>query len=562
MKDSRGHVVFTCAPIKGIPSVQSTPFINSPKFDPNEAFTNVTNQIFGIEGGQEPTMLGFLQDYATVWGEDDWVSEKSDICAIMETYTDQELPTLYGLGRHYAISDMWFSSVPTQTNPNRAFIFCGTSEGAIVNGFLGKNLFQSDTLWNRLEEYSPETSWTIFWQADMLPILHPGPYSGTNTFAAFNKISNWQNHFQTVDYFHQLARDGQLPDISFIEPQWTTSLNISPKEKEVLEYIYTQDFIVGLQGNDLHPPGDIRTGENFLANLYTSLTSNKEAWNHTLLIITFDEHGGLFDHVPPPPAIAPDDNFQNGFKFDRYGIRVPILFISPLIEKGTIIRSSDSQIPFDHTSLAATLLKWKNIDKAKWNLGTRVELAPTFEEVITLIQPREDVVLVETQPVTANKNVINIGDPICLKNKEGNYLCAHALHIATVGLERDKTTLTFSCGSGTLTHGSFVFVKSEDPRAENSNLLDSKVKGSDCFFTLNKHAAGQWWTIKSLENPLVGADICYGDRVYLESHIYMNLLQLVPGRLSDVEGVLGRHVTVIPIIEKDSDNQCWTIEHP
>ncbi len=86
-------------------------------------------------------------------------------------------------------------------------------------------------------------------------------------------------HFQTVDYFHELARKGQLPDISYIEPQWTLSENVSPKEKEILGYILrTQDFVLGLQGNDLHPPGDVRTGENLLANIYTSLISNQEAW--------------------------------------------------------------------------------------------------------------------------------------------------------------------------------------------------------------------------------------------------------------------------------------------
>ena len=320
LKNSNGQVVYSCAPIKGIPSVSSTKFLNSPKFDPNEPFPNVTTQIFGNEGNSEPTMSGFLQDYASLWDEEDWLDQKETICAVMETYTDKEFPLLYGLARHYAISDLWFSSVPSQTNPNRAFSICGTSDGEIVNGFLGKSLFQSDTLWNRLTEKSPQTTWSIFWQSDMLPVLFPGPFNGTNSFASLNRIPNLQDHFQTIDYFHELARKGQLPDISLLEPQWTLSLNFSPKEEEVVNFIFkNQELIAGLQGNDLHPPGDIRTAENLLANIYTSLSSNKEAWSETLLIVTFDEHGGLFDHVPPPAAIPPDNKFQNGFKFDRYG---------------------------------------------------------------------------------------------------------------------------------------------------------------------------------------------------------------------------------------------------
>ena len=137
-------------------------------------------------------MLGFLQDYASLWDEDDWIYQKEVICAVMETYTDKELPVLYGLARHYAISDLWFSSVPTQTNPNRAFSICGTSEGETVNGFLAKNLFQSDTIWNRLNETSPQTTWSVFWQSDMIPVLFPGPYSGTNSFASLNRIPNVQ----------------------------------------------------------------------------------------------------------------------------------------------------------------------------------------------------------------------------------------------------------------------------------------------------------------------------------------------------------------------------------
>ena len=565
LKNSKGQIVYSCAPIKGVPSVSSTHLLNSPKFDPNEPFANVTVQIFGNEGNDTPTMSGFLQDYASIWDEEEWMSQKQDICAVMETHTDKELPVFYGLARHYAISDLWFASVPTQTNPNRAFSICGTSEGEIINGSMGKNLFQSDTIWNRLTEESPETSWTIFWQSDMCPVLFPGPFNGINTFASLNRISNLHDHFLRLDYFHEQARNGQLPDISYIEPQWTLGMNVSPKEKEVLKYLLrNQEFIVGMQGNELHPPGDIRTAENFLANIYTSLSSNHEAWSQTLLIVTFDEHGGLFDHVAPPSAIPPDNKFQNGFKFDRYGVRVPTIFISPLIEKGTIMRSSNPEIPFDHTSILATLLKWKNVDKSKWNLGARAANAPTFENVITLSKPREDSIIGNNPISFENKDVVHMGDQFCLRNKEGYYLCASVpacLHIATVGSSEDKICAEFTSGSGKVTHGSFCTIKSHDPYLGNSNLLDVNTY-LDCIFSLNKHAQSQWWTVKSLEQPFVGSEICFGDRIYIENHVNVDTFQFVPGRLKDIDGFFGQHLTTEPITNLGSENHYWIIERP
>lgn len=565
LKDSSGRVVFSCAPIKGIPSVALTKFINSPKFDPHETFPDVMLQMFGYEGSSEPTMSGFLQNYASYWHESSWMSQKDNICAIMETYTDKELPILYNLARHYAVSDLWFSSVPTQTNPNRAFSFCGTSEGEIINGFLAKNSFQSDTIWNRLSEQSPETTWSIFWQSDMLPAVLPGPYSGANSFASLNRIPHLQDHLQTIDDFHKYARNGQLPDISFLEPQWTISANLSAKEKNVLEFILPhQDFILGLQGNDLHPPGDVRTAENFLANVYTSLTSNKEAWNKTLLIIVFDEHGGLFDHIPPPTAIPPDDHFHNGFKFDRYGVRIPAIFISPLIEKGTVIRSIDPEIPFDHTSLIATILKWKNIDKSKWHFGRRVEQAPTFENVITLSTPRTDDIIGRPIISSSNKDIVHMGDLFCLRNKNGDYLCSsmlECLHIATAGSSKNKICLEFTPGSGKLTHGSFGIIKSHNPHLGLSNLLNAQTRFG-CIFSTDKHTSGQWWTIKSLENPVLGADICFGDRVYIDNHIYLDTLQLIPGRLTNTTSLIGQHLIAKPIIYDDSESLYWFIERP
>lgn len=101
----------------------------------------------------------------------------------------------------------------------------------------------------------------------------------------------------------------------------------------------------------------MRPGEDLLAQIYTSLLANLPAFQRTLLIITFDEHGGTFDHVHPPVAVPPDGCHQEGFAFDRYGVRVPTLFVSPRVLPSTLLRAGlpHEWPPFDHTSIAATV---------------------------------------------------------------------------------------------------------------------------------------------------------------------------------------------------------------
>lgn len=558
-----GKIVFTCPPLKGTPSLAGLKGLNSPQYDPNEPFPNVTKQIFGFSNGNTPTMLGFLQDYATLWDEWEWLENKKFICGVMETYTQQQLPVLYGLAKHYAISDLWFSSVPTQTNPNRAFAFCGTSDGQTVNGPLGNSTFNSDTIWNRLTDLSPETTWSIFWQADRLQGIFEGPLSGPETFPSLKRIPGIDQHFLRIDKFHELARNGQLPAVSFLEPQWTISQNLDT-EDNVLSNI--KDLLFGLEGNDLHPPGDVRTGENFVANIYTSLIADPEAWNHTLFVITFDEHGGLFDHVPPPAAISPDKQFQEGFKFDRYGVRVPTLFISPKVARKVVIRSDQPEMPFDHTSLIATILNWSHIDRKQWKLGLRTDKAPIFDAVVALTEPRQDSVLVPEGIVLAQvvpENVIQMGEALCLKDSNGNYVYnTKEDKIPYVGHGKKKAVLRFVPGSGQVTHGSFVLIQSEDPNLCDANILQANWLDYDCIFSKNCHDSSQWWTIKSVDHPYVGSEIHYGEKVYLENHIYVNVTQYVPGRLAKKQGVFGKYLSTESILDDGCDKNYWILERP
>lgn len=414
-----------------------------PSLDPWEEYEHVTNQLFGNalnftdptpRAGTRETMQGFLQDFTTsylsIGGFSDQIHEKlidlagpagekiwrelealpqglrdlaiqtwNQSLQITQTFTREQLPVLSELARAYAVSDEWFSSVPTQTNPNRAFLHCGTSMGREKNSNLhADEQFHTDTIWNVLDHYTKdethecECSWGIFYQ-EFFPPTGKKCYTG-HTFPNIYDIDDAVEHFHTYADFREKAAAGELPDFSFLEPKWGFGVN--------KEYPDSWGPLPYQQGNDYHPPTSVRDGELFVKDVFEALTRNRDAWEHTLLIITFDEHGGTWDHVPPPWNATPPDGrrgTEHGFRFDRFGVRVPTLLISPYIEAQTVFRS-ESDVPYDHTSIIATVLKWKGIDPKDpkpgsgshepW-LGRRVAAAPLYDGVLTRTEPRTDV---------------------------------------------------------------------------------------------------------------------------------------------------------------------------
>jgi phospholipase C len=207
-------------------------------------------------------------------------------------------------------------------------------------------------------------------------------------FPEILKIKDADSHFTklaNLDDFHSAARAGQLPNFTYIQPEWTIGESgTGGGLKSILFH----------QGHDYHPPGNLDAGENLVKQIYDSLISNRAAWEKTLLIITFDEPIGSFDHYPPPAAIPPwvkgkEPGFkrQYNFNFDRYGGRVPTILVSPLVEKSTVFRSTTS-VPFDHTSIIATILKWRGLENK--DFGERTKQAPTFDNIVSLSTPRND----------------------------------------------------------------------------------------------------------------------------------------------------------------------------
>lgn len=341
-----------------------------PRYDPHEPFEHVTVQLFADSTGNLPSpltpgtpanMKGFAYDYDA--GYEDW----STLHEVMGAYAPGQLNVLGTIALSFAISDRWFSSVPTQTNPNRAFTACGTSLGRVKNlQESAVEQFDTKTIWNALP---PDTSWGLYYQ----DIWENDQCFTQYTFPQINQAIGKNSEIAPLDTFIKHAEEGSLPAFSFIEPSWGYGKGIPG------------DGWVGKQGNDYHPPTEVGPGEAFVAKIYKALRKSK-AWQKTLFIITFDEHGGNYDHVDPGwGAVKPDKHSgpaPDYFQFDRYGVRVPTIMASPWIDPGTVFRSPSKEYPFDHTSFLSTILRWQGVEPAKAGLGNRVAVAPTFESVL------------------------------------------------------------------------------------------------------------------------------------------------------------------------------------
>ena len=346
-----------------------------PAYDPNEPMPSVLDQLYCDADGnkpsnpwsQTPAMQGFAYSY--------YYDYIASIGEVMGAYSAEQLPVLYGLAQNFAVSDRWFASVPTQTNPNRAFSICGTSLGAEVNSDINGSTYQyANTIFNVLG--TAGKTWGLYW-------VGPDPSDGVSAKYYFTTpatsylfpVLNQSSEGAIYKYsdFWQAASSGTLPNFCYLEPFWGGGKGS----------VLSQNDWFGVQGNDYHPCAWIGPAEYDLNNLYQALV-NSPQWPEMLFIITFDEHGGNWDHVPPGNAVPPDASVgPSGFTFNRLGVRVPTILISPFIQSGTVFRApTGSSQDFDHTSFLATLCKWAGVDPASSHLGARTSVAPTFENVI------------------------------------------------------------------------------------------------------------------------------------------------------------------------------------
>src|SRR3984893_6055339 len=316
-------------------------------------FGDVNIQLFGVDpapAGVAATNQGFVKAYGTKVNNDPQKAAR-----VMKCFSPDRVPVITALARQFAVCERWFSSVPGPTLPNRAFAHAATSNRHVdmsPTAYVGVR-----SVYEALDEQGVSSRVYSF-DGNTLAFTFRTLFTGGGKFLG-----------TFSDFLDQLS--GDLPAYCFVEPRFNEMRDDARHE-----------FFLAC---DQHPDNDVREGERFLATIYGAFRKSPR-WLDSLLVIVYDEHGGLYDHVPPPSdnvakPSAPEP--LTGFAFDRLGVRVPAIIVSPFIKARTILRQR-----FDHTSLIATAraLLAKNMKP----LTARDANANTFETVAELDAPRGD----------------------------------------------------------------------------------------------------------------------------------------------------------------------------
>lgn len=298
--------------------------------DPPHEFPDVLRQLCGpgaqyTSGGNYPTVVnsGFVDSYAAGGGSD-------DPGQIMRCFAPGQLPVLKALAREFVVCDNWHASMPGPTWPNRFFMHAASSGGL---------------------DHSPTTAEIVLWEA-----LDGFTFQGGTVFNLMNGHNvRWRLYagddfplsaalkgiqLTMVHPFREFTKDVAAEDYgvayTFIEPSYNVLSNYKCSTSQ-------------------HPLDDVTRGEALIRATYQAIRKSP-LWERSMLVVTWDEHGGFYDHSVPPPAIAPGDSHpgsdhnQYGFTFEQYGARVPAVIASPWIPRNLV----DHRL-YDHTSVLATL---------------------------------------------------------------------------------------------------------------------------------------------------------------------------------------------------------------
>ncbi len=242
----------------------------------------------------------------------------------MRFWDKRDLPFTYSLARHFPIGQRFFCSTLCQTYPNRRFFFAGTASGSIYDkAYALITPAANGTIFDRLDAH--KISWGVYFEEIGSPLILPN----------FRNNPAQTSRLFKIDQFYADAAAGKLPAFTFVDPNYTTTSEENPQ--------------------------DIQVGEEFVARVVNAVM-HAPTWRHTALFVTYDEHGGYYDHVPPPRAIKPDNIPPQTSPGDapgdygRYGFRVPSIVVSPWARRHYV--SSRVQ---DLTSITAFI-------ERKWNL--------------------------------------------------------------------------------------------------------------------------------------------------------------------------------------------------
>jgi phospholipase C len=366
--------------------------MDTPNPDPGEEYQHINTQLFGnidppsnrglmsdrmtapfnapSDPRQTPTMDGFVADYISAFTAEMGRQPTYDEYAqIMTGYTPEQMPVISTLAKGFTTFDHWFCEVPSQTFTNRSFFHAASSSGFVTN-MIPTDAFPvhntAETIFERLE--AKGLTWRVYCDHDAIV-----PFTG---LIHASRLLSRASNFVTTEQFLEDAANGDLPTYSFIEPNMLHGHNDMHPACNAL-----------FPGMAADPPSSLLGGDALLAKVYDAVRSSSSAHGsnalNTLLMVTFDEHGGCFDHVPPPSAPPPDPAApagEKGFRFDRSGVRIPAIAISAWSPERAVVNDA-----YRNTSVIRTL-------RDRWSLGPpltgRDAVAPGIAQVLTRETPR------------------------------------------------------------------------------------------------------------------------------------------------------------------------------
>lgn len=340
----------------------STTDHKNPSPDPGEVFHHVNIQLFQSDPPPNPLpsqqCMGFLYDYTNVVSEG---SYQTDPTVIMDGFDPSVVSCTQAIASQFAICDQWFCSMPSQTWPNRSFVHAATSNGNLNNFPYDPGLWDVPTIFNVMSR-RPGSTWRVYYDDLFIPLtwlqmrqLHPLGY--------------WKN-FKGITDFLDDAQNGNLPQYAFVEPSFFPNPITGPE-------------------TDAHPPHNAFIGDQFIGKIYNAIVTGPQFQaNEVLFVITFDEHGGCYDHVAPFTNAAKTPQQNELFDFSRFGVRVPTIVVSPFVKAGSVFNvpagappnaPPSTYTPYDHTSILKTIEVCFGYDA----LSTRDAAAPDLAGVLT-----------------------------------------------------------------------------------------------------------------------------------------------------------------------------------
>jgi phospholipase C len=260
-------------------------------------------------------MDGFVKAYRAFTGAQ--TSPKPDP---MGFFSAAQVPITSFLASQYCVCDNWHASLPTSTQPNRTMAFCGDSA---IDSTKTQLIPATGNIFDWLKNAGIDR-WRVY-------------HDGLSFFILYNELWHYVlgDHFRDYESMYsdfKTEPDDSFPQVILIEPSYQDSPHLGSDHP-----------------NDNHPPLAVGFGEDFLRRTYEAVICNPDRWGNTLMIVYYDEHGGFYDHVPPPP-IGYQIQGAALTQFDSLGVRIPGILISPWVSKNSV-----SHLLFDHTSVLQLL---------------------------------------------------------------------------------------------------------------------------------------------------------------------------------------------------------------